>query len=70
MIVVADSSPLIALLRIVQIGILPPLFRELIVPPAVISELTSPKRTEEVRRIFRRGTRLASDRGAARCCTC
>jgi predicted nucleic acid-binding protein len=44
MIVVADSSPLIVLLNIGQIEILPQLFGEIVIPPAVQLELVSQAR--------------------------
>ena len=39
-VVVADASPLIALQRIDQLGLLHALFEEVLVPPAVTRELT------------------------------
>jgi predicted nucleic acid-binding protein len=44
MIVVADSSPLVALVNINQIEILPRLFGAVLTPPAVVSELLSSRR--------------------------
>ena len=49
MIVVADSSPFIALINIEQINVLPALFQEVIAPPQVIAELQTPNRPPEVR---------------------
>jgi predicted nucleic acid-binding protein len=49
MLVVADSSPLIALIAIEQVQLLPQLFQDIVVPPEVSSELASYKRTEAVR---------------------
>jgi len=48
MIVVADSSPLIVLVRIGQVHILQALFREVVIPPEVAVELASPKRPKAV----------------------
>jgi predicted nucleic acid-binding protein len=48
MIVVADSSPLIALVNIGQIDILPVLFREVFIPPQIAAELSDPKRPPTV----------------------
>jgi predicted nucleic acid-binding protein len=48
-IVVADSSPLIALNAIEQVQLLHQLFQQIVVPPEVSSELASYKRTEAVR---------------------
>lgn len=44
MIVVADSSPLVALTNIDQLSILPRLFGTVTAPPEVIQELASAKR--------------------------
>lgn len=49
MIVVADSSPFVALLNIDQISVLPAMFQEVIAPPQVISELHSANRPAAVR---------------------
>lgn len=49
MIVVADSSPLVALTNIEQLSILPRLFGTVTVPPQVILELASAKRPLSVR---------------------
>jgi predicted nucleic acid-binding protein len=49
MLVVADSSPLIALINIGQIDILPTLFGMVIVPPEVLAELAQPNRPNAVR---------------------
>lgn len=48
MIVVADSSPLVALTNIDQLSILPRLFGTVATPPEVIQELASPKRPAAV----------------------
>jgi len=48
MIIVADSSPLIVLVKIEQIGILPALFGKIIIPPAVARELSSARRPKAV----------------------
>lgn len=50
MLVVADSSPLIVLIQIGHIEVLPALFGQVVVPPAVLAELRSPHRPPEVRR--------------------
>jgi predicted nucleic acid-binding protein len=49
MIVVSDSSPLIVLNNINHIDVLPKLFGEVIIPPAVASELSLPSRPRSVR---------------------
>ena len=49
MIVVADSSPLVALVNIKQVEILPRLFGTVLIPPEVHSELLSPRRPPTVR---------------------
>jgi len=49
MLVVADSSPLIALLNVGHIDILPQLFGTVIIPPAVASELRDAKRPQAIR---------------------
>ena len=49
MIVVADTSPLIALINIDQIELLPKLFGNVIVPPQVLSELGGARATQQVR---------------------
>jgi predicted nucleic acid-binding protein len=48
MIVVADSSPLIVLIRIGHIEVLPRLFGEIIVPPEVLAELRHSIRPQAV----------------------
>jgi len=53
MLVVADSSPLIVLVKIGHIDVLPALFGQVLIPPAVDRELRSPRRAEEVREYFR-----------------
>jgi predicted nucleic acid-binding protein len=52
MLVVADSSPIIALIHIQLIGVLPALFVEIVVPPQVLGELRSPKRDDSVRQFI------------------
>jgi predicted nucleic acid-binding protein len=52
MIVVADSSPLIALIEIGHIEVLPALFREIIVPPQVLEEMFRSRRPQAVRDFF------------------
>src|SRR5687767_8972931 len=49
MIVVADSSPLIVLVRISQVYILPSLFQRVLIPPAVASELSQANRPEAIK---------------------
>lgn len=49
MLVIADSSPLIALVNVGQIDILPSLFKSAVIPPTVASELASQLRPEPVR---------------------
>src|SRR5579863_2662522 len=48
MLVVADTSPFIALLKISHADILPKLYRLVVIPPQVAGELASPKRPPEV----------------------
>ena len=50
MTIVADSSPLVALINIEHIAILPRLFGSLFIPPPILAELSSPRRPESVRR--------------------
>jgi predicted nucleic acid-binding protein len=52
MLVVADSSPVIALVHAELIDLLPALFGEIVVPPEVLAEIRSPKRSEMVRRFI------------------
>jgi predicted nucleic acid-binding protein len=47
MIVVSDTSPVIALIRINQIQLLPTLFHEVVIPTAVREELSLARFTEE-----------------------
>jgi predicted nucleic acid-binding protein len=49
MLVVADSSPLIALINIGHIDILPQLFGTVLIPPAVGAELRDAKRHQAIR---------------------
>jgi predicted nucleic acid-binding protein len=49
MIVVADTSPFVALANIGRADLLPALFGRVIVPPEVLDELGSPKRPGAVR---------------------
>jgi predicted nucleic acid-binding protein len=49
MLVVADSSPLIVLVNIGHVDVLPKLFGEIIIPPAVAGELAAPSRPQAVR---------------------
>jgi predicted nucleic acid-binding protein len=48
MIVVADTSPLVALINIGEIELLPRLFGTVLVPPAVVEELLRPARPAAV----------------------
>lgn len=48
MIVVADSSPLLVLVNVGQIGILPALFGEVFIPPQIAAELSAAKRPAAV----------------------
>jgi predicted nucleic acid-binding protein len=52
MLVVADSSPLIVLVQIGHIEVLPKLFGQIVIPPAVAAELRSSHRSERVREYF------------------
>ncbi len=49
MIVVADASPFVVLVAIGHVDVLPTLFKEILIPPEVASELASPRRPAEVR---------------------
>jgi predicted nucleic acid-binding protein len=49
MLVIADSSPLIALVNIGHIEVLPRLFAEIVIPPAVATEIAAPARPQLVR---------------------
>jgi predicted nucleic acid-binding protein len=49
MVVVADSSPFIALVNVGHADVLPALFGQVIIPPQVAQELASPKRPPAVR---------------------
>ena len=49
MIVVADSSPLIALINIGHTAVLPRLFGQVIIPPEISAELNVPTRPQAVR---------------------
>lgn len=55
MIVVADSSPLIVLLQIGHVEVLPELFGQIVIPPAVANELHSQQRPRLVRDYFSTG---------------
>lgn len=48
MLVVADSSPLIALLKLGHVDVLPKLFGDIVIPSAVSLELASPSRPRVV----------------------
>src|SRR6478752_105691 len=49
MLVIADASPLVGLVKIGHVDVLAALFGEVIIPPQVAAELASPKRPAEVR---------------------
>jgi predicted nucleic acid-binding protein len=49
MIVVADTSPLVALINIHHVEVLPRLFGAVLIPPAVLTELAAPPRPPAVR---------------------
>ena len=49
MLVVADSSPFIALIQISHLDVLPALFGQVAIPPQVVDELRAPGRPFEVR---------------------
>jgi predicted nucleic acid-binding protein len=49
MLVISDSSPLIVLVNIGQVEVLAKLFREVVIPPAVASELAAAPRPQAVR---------------------
>ena len=48
MLVVADTSPLIGLLKIGLIDVLPKLYGSVVIPTEVATELASPKRPIEI----------------------
>jgi predicted nucleic acid-binding protein len=52
MIVVADSSPLIVLVKIKHLDVLPKLFGNVAIPPAVAGELAARERPAAVRRLI------------------
>jgi predicted nucleic acid-binding protein len=52
MLVVADTSPLIALVNIGHVDVLPQLFTEVVIPPEVAGELREEKRPSNVREFF------------------
>ena len=49
MLVIADSSPLIVLVNISHTDLLPRLFGNVVIPPAVATELSAPSRPQSVR---------------------
>lgn len=49
MLVIADSSPLIAMVNIGCIEVLPKLFGQVVIPPAVAHEIAAPSRPSSVR---------------------
>jgi predicted nucleic acid-binding protein len=50
MLVIADSSPLIVLVNIGHVEVLPKLFGQIVIPPAVAAELARPTRSDAVRK--------------------
>jgi predicted nucleic acid-binding protein len=52
MLVVADSSPVIALVNIEHISVLPSLFGQVVIPPQVAEELARPARPAPVRSLI------------------
>ena len=49
MLVVADSSPFVVLVKIDQVDVLPKLYGSIVIPTEVAAELSSPKRPVAVR---------------------
>lgn len=49
MIVVADTSPLIVLIKLAYTEVLPQLFGSIVLPPAVVTELADVRRPHNVR---------------------
>ena len=49
MLVFADASPLIGLVKIGHADVLAALYGQVVIPPQVAAELASPKRPDEVR---------------------
>ncbi len=47
--VISDTSPISYLVRIGEIGVLPAIFGEVLIPPAVLKELRHPKAFSELR---------------------
>jgi predicted nucleic acid-binding protein len=47
MIVVADTFPFVVLVAIAHVDVLPALFKEVVIPPQVASELASSRRHQE-----------------------
>ncbi len=70
MLVVADASPLSALAEIGHLGVLPLLFRQVLVPAQVLAELSytpaRPKVPERSRRIRRLGSRCDNSATSSR----
>ena len=58
MLVIADSSPLIALVNIGHIEVLPKLFAEIVIPPAVASEIAAPPKARNRPRLCCRTPRM------------
>ncbi|NOT00292.1 MAG: DUF3368 domain-containing protein [Phycisphaerales bacterium] len=54
MLVIADSSPIIALVNIGYVEVLPELFQHIAIPPTVADELARPARPEKVREFIRK----------------
>src|SRR5277367_5029634 len=48
MLVIADTSPLIGLLKIGHVDVLPKLYGSVVIPPQVAAELASPRRPHEI----------------------
>jgi predicted nucleic acid-binding protein len=48
-IVVADTSPFVVLVTIGHVDVLPTLFKEVLIPPPVASEIASARRSQQVR---------------------
>jgi predicted nucleic acid-binding protein len=68
MIVVADASPLNYLVLIDQIGLLPVLYQQVLIPEAVLAELRRPRTDGSLRRVtqWQKQPRIVGQRSAAR----
>jgi predicted nucleic acid-binding protein len=62
MLVVADSSPLVALINIGHVAVLPALFGQVIIPPEVAAELHQPNRPQGVRDFLASGQAWLEER--------